>query len=155
MGLRCYLLEMNACNRKRKEGRLARRKWTSMPAWQSLHQPSRCAGPKLPLCIICNGPTFLLGLCSKCGLPREGVMLSKMALCILGRSWRMWCWRWAVDAMPIAGHKPFLRRRSVIASPSWPETFEQYHLQFEKFENCKSWPSGPGWMDPKHYYHNN
>lgn len=39
VGVLWYLLEMDAHNRKRKEGELGRR-WT-MPAWQSLHQPQQ------------------------------------------------------------------------------------------------------------------
>ena len=117
--------------------------------------PSKGSGPKFPLFINWNGPTFLLWLFSTYGLPQEGVTLSKMALCISGRSWRSWCWRLAVDCMPIAGYMSLLKRRCHCIFVFVAETFKQYHLKFEKFENCKSWPSGPGWTDTKHYYHNN
>lgn len=139
---------------KKKEG-LERRRWTSCQL-DNLHQPSKGSGPTWPVCIIWEGLTCSLLLLPHVGICEKVCTLGKMdfsrsGACRSGGSWRSqhcrlpaitWGWEWAFFQKGIWLGISMFATKTLIQP-------------LRECENCKSWSSGPGWVEPKQYDHNN
>lgn len=156
MELECEIFIGDECVTK-KEGRIGEKKVHVMPAWQS--SPTQQGfWTNMTHLYHLKWPDLFTSAFTASGQSWEGVHSGQggfqqvwrvLALEGPGGPSAAGC-QWAV---------PWGWERALFQKGIWlgismfaAKTLTQNHLGYE---NCKSWSSGPGWVEPKHYDHNN